>query len=290
MAKPALNPNSTNRVVVYYQTHHNDGVLVSPVELARQCPGLTALILAAIHVNPTPGDITLNDDLPDDPQNDSLWAELASVRESGVAVIGMLGGAAQGSFERLEGDNFATYYPFLVDFVTRYQLDGLDLDVEEDMTLEGVRHLIDALRADFGPDFIITLAPVATALSGGGNLSGFDYEELFKSHGQEIAWMNTQFYCGWGTLDSTEPYDAIISRGVFPAAKVVAGTSTHPMHGAGFVDPALLNETVAELAAAYPDFGGMSSWEYFNSEPGGVAAPWAWAQAMSASMGRARTS
>ena len=283
-----LDPAAPARVVVYYQTHHVDGTLVSPMELVRRSPSLTAIIVGAIHVNAEPGDITLNDDPADHPANDSMWAELAAVQEQGVAVIGMLGGAAMGSFERLEPANFATYYPHLRELVAKYRLNGLDLDVEEDMTLEGARHLIEALRADFGQDFLITLAPVATALSGGGNLSGFDYEELFKSHGADIAWLNTQFYCGWGVLDATGEYDAIISRGVFPASKVVAGTTTHPMHGKGYVEPAVLNETVASLAAKYPDFGGMSAWEYFNSEPGGVAAPWEWAQAMDSAMQRGR--
>lgn len=279
-----LDPAAPGRVVVYHQTHHVDSVLVSPVELLRHSPELTAIIVGAIHVNAEPGDITLNDDAPDHPKNDGLWAELATVQAQGVAVIGMLGGAAMGSFERLEGKNFPSYYPHLRELITKYQLDGVDLDVEEDMSLAGVQHLIDALKADFGPDFIITLAPVATALSGGGNLSGFNYEDLFASHGGQIDWMNTQFYCGWGVLDGTAEYDAIISRGVIPAAKVVAGTTTHPMHGKGYVEPAVLNETVAALAAKYPDFGGMSAWEYFNSEPGGTAAPWEWAQAMGAAM------
>ncbi|MDQ0278918.1 hypothetical protein QO003_003221 [Arthrobacter silviterrae] len=289
MTATPLNPAAPGRVVVYYQTNRVDGALVSPVELARRCRELTAIIVGAIHVNAEPGDITLNDDPADHPDNQAMWAELAAVQEQGVAVIGMLGGAAMGSFERLEPATFGTYYPPLRELIGTYRLDGIDLDVEEDMSVEGARHLVDALRADFGPDFIITLAPVATALSGGGNLSGFDYEELWATHGGQIDWMNTQFYCGWGVLDSTAEYDAIISRGVFPAAKVVAGTSTHPMHGKGFVEPAVLNKTVASLAAKYPDFGGMSSWEYFNSEPGGTAAPWEWAQAMGAAMEQGRT-
>jgi hypothetical protein len=40
------------------------------------------------------------------------------------------------------------------------------------MSLAGVERVVDALRRDFGTWFLVTLAPVATALSGGGNLSG----------------------------------------------------------------------------------------------------------------------
>ena len=272
------------RIVVYYQSHHHDGALVSTRELLRRCPELTAVNVGAIHLNDPPGNITLNDDSHDDPCYDEVWADLAEVQAAGGLVIGMLGGAAVGSYQRLDGTAFETYYPALAEFVRQHRLDGLDLDIEEEMSLAGVVRLIDRLHQDFGEDFVITMAPVATALSGGGTMSGFDHEELYRMRGDAIAWMNAQFYCGWGSLETTAGYDAIMARGVLPASKVVAGTTTHPMHGAGYVDPLVLRETVATLSARYPGFGGVSSWEYFNSEPGGTLAPWEWAQAMAASL------
>ena len=35
---------------------------------------------------------------------DVLWEEVRELREKGIKVLGMLGGAAKGSFERLTGD------------------------------------------------------------------------------------------------------------------------------------------------------------------------------------------
>jgi hypothetical protein len=154
------------------------------------------------------------------------------------------------------------------------------------MSLAGVERLIDQLHTDFGAGFIVTLAPVATALSGGGNLSGFNYDQLYRDRASSIAWFNAQFYCGWGSLSSTSGYDAIISRGVIPADRVVAGTLTNPANcGSGYVDPSVLNSTLATLTAKYPSFGGVSGWEYFNSLPGGTSAPWQWAASVSAAMG-----
>lgn len=75
--------------------------------------------------------------------------------------------AAKGSFERLDGpdaDVFEAYYVPLRDVLRRHKLDGIDLDVEEYMSVTGVVRLIDRLRVDFGPKFVITMAPVATAL------------------------------------------------------------------------------------------------------------------------------
>ena len=88
------------------------------------------------------------------------------MQDIGVKVLGMLGGAAQGSFQRLDrsGGEFEAYYVPLRDMIRRHNLDGLDLDVEEPMSLNGIIRLIDRLKTDFGPEFLITLAPVATAL------------------------------------------------------------------------------------------------------------------------------
>jgi hypothetical protein len=105
--------------------------------------------------------------------------------------MGMLGGAAKGSFTRLDLDDvtFETYYIPLRDLIRERGLDGLDLDVEERMSLAGVIRLIDRLKSDFGSGFTITLAPVAAALMSDNprhNLSGFSYEALEVMRGPQV--------------------------------------------------------------------------------------------------------
>lgn len=195
--------------------------------------------------------------------------------------MGMLGGAAKGSFTRLDLDDgtFEAYYTPLRDLIRERHLDGLDLDVEEPMTLSGVIRLIDRLRADFGKDFLITLAPVAAALLSANpqhNLSGFDYESLEVMRGRDIAWYNTQFYCGWGNMNNTTMYDAIVRRG-FPSNKVVVGMVTNPGNGSGWVPFEVLEEVLLNLRVTYgSQFGGVMGWEYFNSLPGDKERPWEW--------------
>ncbi|MFD4525804.1 discoidin domain-containing protein [Streptomyces sp. NPDC058470] len=275
---------SSKRVVVYYQTQYSNGSYVSPLGLTNNNTGVTDLLIGAIHLN-SDLSVHLNDNPPGNAMFNQMWTDVAAMQAKGVHAIGMVGGAAQGSFQRLD-TNFTTYYPLLKNVVSTYHLDGLDLDVEESMSLAGVERLIDQLHTDFGAGFIVTLAPVATALSGGGNLSGFSYDQLYRDRASSIAWFNAQFYCGWGSLSSTSGYDAIINRGVIPADRVVAGTLTNPANcGSGYVDPSVLNSTLATLTARYPAFGGVSGWEYFNSLPGGTSAPWQWAASVSAAMG-----
>lgn len=199
-----LPPSGLPRIIVYYQTHHHpDGSPISVLPLIQKPDvRLTHLNLAALHVNQKDDPaqiITLNDHVPSHPSFATLWAELRVLQAAGVKVLGMLGGAARGTFcrETLDSEDPATferYYGAVRDVVRERGLDGLDLDVEEHMSLSGVVRLIDRLRADFGPDFLITLAPVAPALLDvRRNLSGFDYEALEVMRGRDIAFYNCQF-------------------------------------------------------------------------------------------------
>lgn len=276
------------RIIVYYQTHHLDGQPISLLPLVDRRPAirLTHLNLAAFHVNQAPDPariITLNDHVPAHPRFDALWRDVAALQAAGVKVLGMLGGAAPGTFGRATLDSaddavFERYYAALRDVVRRHRLDGLDLDVEEPMRLAGVVRLIDRLRADFGPDFLITLAPVAPALlDARHNLSGFDYEALEVLRGRDVAWYNCQFYCGWGDCSNPVLYEMMLLRGWAPE-KVVVGLVTNPANGSGFVPFDVLATVLPLLVGQHRRrFGGVMGWEYFNSLPGGTARPWEWA-------------
>lgn len=160
-----------------------------------------------------------------------------------------------------------------------------------------MRRLILRLRADLGSDFLITLAPVATALLPNPrvpivfpvfgllpslpHLSGPDFS-YFRLEGdpemkQTIAWYNVQFYCGWGDASNVAQYDAIIRTGWDPG-RVVLGVVTNPGNGAGHVQVDKLCEVFATLRGMYPSFGGIMGWEYFNSglERRGAKGPWEW--------------
>jgi glycosyl hydrolase family 18 (putative chitinase) len=273
----------TRHVVVYYQTQYDGSRYVSPLGLTQHQTHVTDVLVAALHLDANRV-VHLNNDPPSAAKFTRMWKDLGSMRAAGVHVLVMVGGAAQGSFHRLD-TAFGTYYPLLRNVIRTYHLDGVDLDVEESMSLAGMERLIDALRTDFGSRLLITLAPVATALSGGGNLSGFSYDRLYRDRGAKISWFNAQFYNGWGSLASTASYDAVIRHGVVPAAKVVAGAVTNPANGGGYVAMSTLQSTLRKLAARYPGFAGAAGWEYFNSLPGGKSAPWTWAGGVSSGLG-----
>lgn len=285
---PPLDPTQEPRIVVYHQTHFRDNgsnyVPITP--LLQHRTGVTHVIIAAIHLNDPAGHITLNDDPYDSPKLAVLWQDVKALQAGGIRVLGMLGGAAKGSYKRLDGaqPQFESFYAPLKAMVEYAGFDGLDLDVEEEMSLPGIVRLIDRLKHDFGAGFLITLAPVATALVGAKQLSGFSYFDLEKALGRHTAWYNTQFYCGWGSAETTEHYDAIMACG-WPANKVVVGLVTNPGNGEGWVFEELLMATLAVLRDEYPGFGGVMGWEYFNSLSSlheGEGKPWLWARGMSA--------
>ncbi|EWC44261.1 hypothetical protein DRE_01087 [Drechslerella stenobrocha 248] len=281
---PASPPHQT-RIIYYHQTHYHDGKYVSPLPLLAPECGVTHVIIAAIHLNETPENITLNDDPYNAPKHEILWRECKQLQQSGIKVMGMLGGAAKGSYTRLDGpaERFEAFYAPLKRMVEYAALDGLDLDVEEPMSLPGIIRLIDRLKCDFGADFIITLAPVATALQFfRPHLSGFSYFELEKAFGKYISWYNTQFYCGWGSVATADDYEKVLTCGWDPK-KVVIGVVTNPANGAGWVPDDVLCDVLSDMMHKYHGtFGGIMGWEYFNSitstELG--EGPWGWGRLM----------
>jgi len=204
------------------------------------------------------------------------------MQRKGTKVLGMLGGAAQGTFHCLSGENFSTYYPKLVAFIRQYKLDGLDIDVEEDMSLNDIIHLITQLKHDFGNSFIISMAPVASALDEQGNLSGFDYLELERRIGNQIGWYNAQFYSGFGDLTTDKQYIELVEFGSgLDPSRLVALTLTNPFNGEGWVQPHEVVASIEALTKKYGwKFGGVGGWEYFNSFPN-PGKPWQWASMMS---------
>ncbi|KAJ7281926.1 endo-beta-N-acetylglucosaminidase [Mycena rebaudengoi] len=288
-----LHSNATagHRVAVYYQTQYDNslepnspfGHYVSPLPLIA----VISQLLAAFHINFDDVSVHLNDFVPEAPFFDHMWSDIAIMQGQGIKVIGMLGGAAPGTYDPcLLPENFDKYYPVLAHYVRKYKLDGLDLDVEQDFPIEDIVHLINRLKKDFGRNFIITLAPVASALIEEGNLSGFDYIELERRVGDKISWYNAQFYSGFGTFFPDDEYISIVEFGYgLDPSRLVATTLTNPLDGGGYVEIEDVVSSVKMLAAKYDfKFGGVAGWEYFNSNPGANQQPYLWSHIMADAM------
>ena len=109
------------RVVVYYQTQYDRGKYISPIPLISLA---THLIIAAFHINDgsddnSPKNLTVNNVSPDDASLTQMWIDVAHMQESDVKVMGMLGGASDGSFQHLDSD-FDDYYAPLKSCITKW--------------------------------------------------------------------------------------------------------------------------------------------------------------------------
>jgi len=289
--RPAAISNS-HRIVYYYQTQYYNGNYVSLSPIWKQInpatghPFTTDVMIAAFHLgynsDNTPY-IHLNDNPPGDPMFTQMWQEAATLQSYGVTVRMMLGGAAQGSYADLFS-NWNTFYPILKQTLQQYNLNGIDMDIEENVSLSNAQMLIDQLNTDFGSQFVMTMSPVASAFWGGANLSGFSYQQLYQTpEGQRINWFNGQFYSGFASLISPSDYEHAVQGG-FPAQVVVAGMIGNPVDGGGFVPMPLVAQTVTKLTRQYSTFGGVACWEYFNALPGGLADPIEWSALMAEAM------
>ncbi|TMC16576.1 MAG: chitinase, partial [Chloroflexi bacterium] len=269
------------RVIYYYQTLTDLCPLINRLNAATGRPYATDINVAAFHLGAQSDGtlIHLNDLPPDNPAFNTPWRQLGQLQGMGVKLYMMLGGAGRGSYQSLFSD-WVTLYPVLKQTLRQYHFDGIDLDIEEVVALHDVERLINQLSLDFGTGFSITLAPMASDLISGRGLSGFNYKDLYYgAQGAKIAWFNTQFYSGFGSLATTSDYNTIINNG-FPADKVVAGMLGNPHDGSGYVAVKQVAGTVRELAATYPNFRGVFSWEYFDTLPGGTVHPEQWSELM----------
>ncbi|CAM6103506.1 unnamed protein product [Calypogeia fissa] len=295
----ALQANNvtSKRAVYYYQTvfssGHNGTDLISLLPLVNSTnrnklgkPYTTDVLVGAFHLGPESDNTTmhLNGLPPSNPIFYPLWNQTAILQKNGVNVNMFLGGYVDQSFVNLAA-NFSYYYPILKQNLLTYKFNGVDLDVEDlAETTAQIEKLINQLRTDFGTDFVITLAPVATDMTGQGGLSNIDYKQLYTDLGSKISWFNVQFYSGYGSLATPLDYTTIVSNG-FPANIVVAGMLSNQANGDGYVDVAVVRNTVETLLIDYATFGGVDAFEYFNAEPGGTADPAAWATYFGKAMG-----
>ncbi|WPH03058.1 Hypothetical protein R9X50_00593200 [Acrodontium crateriforme] len=280
LARPALVERAgTQKLVTYVQTFHTtDNQPLSLLPLRDDDSGVTHVNLAALHVN-GPGQITLNDNNPNSTFYDQVWEDVEQLQSSGIKVLIMIGGAAQGSYQRLCGSSTPavideSMYGPLRDTLRYHNIDGVDLDIEETVDISCAHVLLNRFDQDFGSNFLLTMAPVASNLiPGGPGLSGFDYVQLdsqatspTRPNGKLVSWYNGQFYNGWGDASSAVNYDSIISSGNWASSRIVLGVLDNSNDGgSGFVSLPTLEQTITNIKTLHGDFGGVVSWEYWDA-------------------------
>ena len=181
----------------------------------------------------------------------------------------MVGGAGT-AYQELFSD-FENYYELLYKLIkSKTSITGIDLDIEEEVQLKDIQMLIRRIKQDFGENFEISMAPVASSLtSDTPGMGGFIYKDLYNSiEGKMINHFNVQVYYDY----SFNTFDSIVKNG-YPKEQIVMG----------MISSQNVNNNINEIEKIiekYDNFGGVFNWEYFDSPPGAPSRPDVWSEIM----------
>jgi alkaline phosphatase D len=244
------------KTIYYYQT------FVGLDKLLTHIQDIDVIIVSSIHFDKLNGQpqIYLNDNLPNDKMFNELWMQTHEASVQNTIIMLMVGGAG-GAYKELFS-SFEDNYKLLKQLLEEKDwIGGIDLDIEESVKISDVKMLITRLINDFGENFIITMAPVASSLQHDGeSMGGFNYKELYRSkEGTYIKWFNTQCYNSF----SVNTFKSIIKNG-YPPEKIVMGMESGQFDKNTF--KTALN-VVQQLNKTYPKMGGVYDWEYLNAPP-----------------------
>ena len=252
------------KIIYYYQTFNGLKYLLN-----IKCSTISHLNIASIHFGKNADKsnyIQLNDHVPDNTIFDILWEECSEA--SKYCNIYLMVGGAGGAYKELFSD-FENYYRLLYNLIkSKKCISGIDLDIEENVSLENIVMLIKRIKIDFGDNFGISMAPLSSSLEEDiPGMGGFIYKELYKEVGNLISHFNTQCY-----YDMSENIlDNIINNG-YPEEKIVVG----------MISSQDINKNIniiGKLNNKYNKFG-VYNWEYFDSPPGTPERPDIWSEIM----------
>lgn len=235
----------TSSVVAYYQ---------DPDDLRDVSPSLTHLVLCSIHFGPDY--IHLNNYPPDAKENDLMWQNIQDAYDKGVRIELMIGGAG-GAFQAMFKD-FEKYYGMFHALLDDHpEIESVNLDVEEQVSLMNIGSLVQRLKKDF-PNLGITFAPTIDALISCDDpgMGGFCYRNLELAVGKLIDRYYVQAYNGSFTSVN---FQHILNNGFLPQRLVMG------FDGCQGFDLAL-EEVKHMQSVCHHALGGVFVWNY-HSKP-----------------------
>ncbi|MBQ4863909.1 hypothetical protein J8L98_19670 [Pseudoalteromonas sp. MMG013] len=213
--------------------------------------------------------------------NNTIEAIKAMQHKRQKVLISFGGGTMGSNAYRSLSEDTAKLADSLASFVKNNQLDGVDIDYEDTAAFtgqagyDGAQFLISLtqeLRKRLpSPDYIISHAPQPPYLEQGGYMAG--YVEVVEQMGQEIDWLNVQFYNNppW----SANP-DQIVSSYLnytklpnMSPEKVIAGFPvTQNDAGSGYMPVQTIINEVIKPIQQQSSLGGIMNWQFSSDHNG----------------------
>jgi chitinase len=220
--------------------------------------------------------------------DDNLKSNIQTLQSAGKNVLISLGGSSgfPSSAYQSYAKNVTGLVEQLVSFVTSNGFNGVDIDYEDDAgftgTYDGIGFLValtnGLAKALPSGQNIITHAPQTPYWDP--NYNNAPYAKIWQGAGDQIAWINNQFY-------NNAPWDASpglkvewynnIAR-ITGAQKLMVGAPVAAAGaGEGYIPLAqMIGQVIGPLKTAWgPEFGGVMGWE-FQLDQGGTWAEGIW--------------
>ncbi|WP_438432256.1 fibronectin type III domain-containing protein [Gorillibacterium sp. sgz500922] len=208
-----------------------------------------------------------------------LVNDIKAKRAQGVKVILSVGGEKGNINLGSASPNVANFVDSMYGLITTYNLDGIDIDLENGMNVANLTTAVRQLQQKVGSGFILTMAPQTIDMQS----SSTSYMQLYQNLKDITTVINVQYYnsgcmlgrdgkCySQGSVDFLTALSDLTLQWVSPSQLGIGVPATSSAAGGGYVSPSVVNNALSCLAtgancgtykpvAKYPDFRGAMTW------------------------------
>ncbi|SDP94725.1 Chitinase [Actinopolyspora xinjiangensis] len=206
-----------------------------------------------------------------------LKADIAAKQSQGTDFVMSIGGA-KGSLNLSTERRVNNFVDSMTAIIEDYGLNGLDIDLEHSFDTAGLTSAVRQLRAHFGQDFLLTMAPQTLYVQPGGS-----YMQLIDNLSDIITTVHTQYYnsgsmlgCdqrvySQGSVDFITAQACILLDKLRPDQVALGLPASPSAAGSGHVAPSVVTDALDCLASAtncgrftperpHPSISGVMTW------------------------------
>lgn len=255
------------------------------VKLANVPNEYDIIALSFAEMDPTkPGGVTFNVDTPlsnalGGYSDQDLINDILAKKALGKKVIISVGGEKGNINLGSASPNVANFVDSMYGLITKYHLDGIDIDLENGMNVANLTTAVRQLQQKVGSGFILTMAPQTIDMQS----ESTSYMQLYKNLKDITTVINVQYYnsgcmlgrdgkCySQGTVDFLTALSDLSLQWVAPSQLGIGVPATSSAAGGGYVSASVVNNALGCLAtgngcgsykpvAKYPDIRGAMTW------------------------------
>lgn len=208
-----------------------------------------------------------------------LISDIQAKRAQGKKVIISIGGELGNVNLNNPSPNITNFVNSVYGIITKFGLDGLDVDLEHGLNVPNLTNAIRHLKQKVGNDFVLTMAPQTIDMQN----PNTSYSQLYNNLKDITTVVNVQYYnsgcmlgrdgkCySQGTVDFLTALSDLTLQWVSPSQLGLGVPATPSAAGGGYVSPTVVNNALNCLAtgnscgsykpvAKYPDIRGAMTW------------------------------